>query len=370
MTEIAEPARPGLVARLGWRVERRPRPGFAHVLGAAAGAFVVVGVVAFVVEANRDDPTAPGVVFNLLLLAVALLLGLRAPGPIRSACVTAVVLAAPLVWFFAFFGGGTAGRGDLRGVYLLTLASYAVLYLFTWTKGRAVLLAGALLVFASWVAFEVSDTNSSVVPFRTSITASPPSSSNFSNSSGFSTSSPSSSFSSSSSSPTFGFNDTSDSAATMALCIGLVYLAFGAALDRRRYAGAATPFVAVGAIETLVGAVVLGGNDSLLLGGVLAVVAGAIVGLVGGRGDRRRATTWIGVLAVFGGCVAIIADIAPDSPAGIGGIAFAFALVLGAVAFWLAPVLGEPDDGDDATPPTAPAGGSSEGATMPDIAAT
>jgi hypothetical protein len=329
------------------------------VLGAAAGAFVVVGVVAFVAEANRDDPTAPGVAFNLVLIAVALLLGLRAPGPIRSACVTAIVLAVPLVWFFGFFGGGNAGRGELRGVYLLTLVSYAVLYLFTWTKGRAVLLAGALLVFASWVTFEVSDSNSSVVPFQSRITGSSSSSS----SSGF-TSAPSSSNSS-----IFGFNDTTDAASTTALCIGLLYLGLGAALDRRRYAGAATPFVAIGAIEALVGAIVLGGNDSLLLGGLLAAVAGAIVGLVGGHGDRRRATTWIGVLAVFGGCGAIIGDIAPDSPAGIGGIAFGFALALGSIAFWLAPVLGEPDDGNDAPPPTAPPGGSSEGATVPDVAA-
>src|SRR5947207_508195 len=124
MTEIVEPARPGFVARLGWRVERRPRPGFAHVLGAAAGAFVVVGVVAFVAEANRHDPTGPGVAFDLLLVAVALLLGLRAPGPIRSACVTAIVIAVPLVWFFALFGGGSGGRDELRGVYLLTLVSY------------------------------------------------------------------------------------------------------------------------------------------------------------------------------------------------------------------------------------------------------
>ena len=102
------------------------------------------------------------------------------------------------------------------------------------------------------------------------------------------------------------------------MCIGLVFLAVGAALDRKRYEGAATPFVAIGAVETLAGAIVLGGNDSVLLGGLLAVGAGAIVGLVGGRGDRRRATTWIGVLAVFGGCVAVLVDIAPDSSAGVG----------------------------------------------------
>ena len=42
--------------RLGWRAERRPPPGFAHVLGAAAGAFVVVAIVAFIVEVTSDDP--------------------------------------------------------------------------------------------------------------------------------------------------------------------------------------------------------------------------------------------------------------------------------------------------------------------------
>ncbi len=338
MTEVT---RPGLAARLGWRVERRPRPGFAHVLGAAAGAFAVVGVVAFVVEATSDDPTAPGVALDLALVVVALLVGFRAPGPIRSACVTAIVLAVPLVWFFAFFGGGSAGKGEIRGVYLLSLASYLLLYFFGWTKARAVLLAGALVFFASWIAFEVGDASSTnVVPFQGEI-------SNSSGSTNFGLSD-SSSFSSTS--------DTTDSSATAALIVGLAFLGAGAALDRRRYHGAATPFVAVGAVETLVGAIVLGGNESVLLGGLLAIAAGAVVGLVGGHGDRRRATTWIGVLAVFGGSVAIIADIAPSSTAAVGGIAFGFALVLGVLAWWLAPVLGEPDDGDDDRPrPTAAA---------------
>ena len=383
MTGTIEPARPGLVARLGWRVERRPTPGFAHVLGAAAGAFVVVGVTAFVVEATSDDPTTPGVIFNLALLAVALLLGMRAPGPIRSACVTAVVFAVPLLWGFAFFGGGGGiGRGDLRGVYLLTLASYAVLYLVTWTKGRAILLAGALLAFASWATFEVGDSNSSGVPFQ--------SSSSFSGASGTinsdgtvsssGTITPSGTIStnefstnggtsSSRLSTPFTDNGDTDAPSTVALCIGLVFLGIGFALDRRRYPGAATPFVVVGTIEALVGAIVLGGNQSVWLGGALAIVAGALVGLVGGHGDRRRATTWIGVLAVFGGCVAIIVDIAPSSAAAVGSIAFGFALALGSIAWWLAPVLGEPDDGDDTPGSTPPPGGSTEGEGLPDVAA-
>jgi len=353
MTESLGPARPGLPGRLGWRVERRPRPGFAHVLGAAAGAFLVVGVVAFVVEATDDDPTIPGVLFTLALIAGALLLGARAPGPLRSACVTAVVLAVPLLWFFGFFGGGNAGRGEIRGVYLLSLAGYLLLYLLSWTKGRAIFLAGALLAFASWATFEVADSSSTVVPFQSELSTSS-GSTNF----GFSQQ------------QTLATQENTDSTATVAMLIGLVFLAVGAALDRKRYEGAATPFIAIGAIETLVGAIVLGGNDSVFLGGLLAVGAGAVVGLVGGRGDRRRATTWIGVLVVFGGCVAILADIAPDSAAGVGLIALGFAVVLGALAYLLAPVLGEPDDGyEPLPPPTVPPGGDSATATLPDAAA-
>jgi hypothetical protein len=348
VTEVVEPARPGLAARLGWRVERRPRPGFAHVLGAAAGAFVVVGVVAFVAEADNQDPTAPGVVFSLILIAVALLAGVRAAGPLRAACVTALVFAVPLLWFFAFFGSGSFGKGELRGVYLLSLVCYGVLYLATWTKGRAIFLGGVLLAFASWAAFEVGDSSSGVVPFQSEI-----SSRTATDSSGMSFATEDDA------------TDATDATATVAMVIGLVFLGAGALLDRRGYAGAATPFVAVGAIEALAGAIVLGGNDSLLLAGFLAIAAGAVVGLVGGHGDRRRATTWIGVLAVFGGCVAIIVDIAPSSAAGVGGIAFGFALALGSIAWWLAPVLGEPDDGDDRPRPTAPPGGSTEGA-LPD----
>jgi chromate transport protein ChrA len=84
MTDIVQPAPTTLAARLGWRVEERPRPGFAHVLGAAAGAFLVVAVVAFVVEVTSDDPTTPGVLFDLALVVLALVAGFRAPGPLRS----------------------------------------------------------------------------------------------------------------------------------------------------------------------------------------------------------------------------------------------------------------------------------------------
>lgn len=323
----------GEVSQLGWRAQRRPRPGFAHVLGAAGGAFAVVAVVAFVVEVTSDDPTVPGVVFTAALAIVALALGFFVPGPIRSACVTALVLSIPLVWGFAFLGDGNGGRGDVRGIYLLTLACYLVLYLVGWTRGRAIFVAGALLFFASWLTFEVAGSGSnSIIPFQSQVSSG-------SSRTGFGLNTNTSGLSNTS--------NTTDSTATVALVIGIIFLGVGALLDRRKLEGAATPFIAVGALEAIVGAAVLGGNQSVLMGGLLAVAAGAIVGIIGARGDRRRATTWIGVLVVFGGLVAVLIDIAPGSAWGVGAIAFGFAVGLCLIAWWLAPVLGEPDDGDD-----------------------
>ena len=162
----------GEVSRLGWRAQRRPRPGFAHVLGAAAGAFVVIGVVAFVVEFASDDPTAAGIGFDVALGVVALVVGFFVPGPIRSACVTALVLSIPLVWLFALLGDGDGSRGDFRVIYLLTFACYLALYLVGWTRGRAIFLAGALLLFASWVTFEVAGSDSnSVIPFQNEVSS-------------------------------------------------------------------------------------------------------------------------------------------------------------------------------------------------------
>ena len=272
-------------------------------LGAAAGAFAVVAVVSFVVEVATDDPTVPGVAFTAGLAIVALALGFFVPGPIRSACVTALVLTIPLVWIFALLGDGDGGRGDVRGIYLLTLACYLVLYLLGWTKGRAIFLAGTLLFFATWLTFEVAGSDSnSLVPFQSEV------------SSGTSSTGASAPRRTPRRSRTR--SDTSDSTAAVALVIGIVFLAVGAVLDRRKLEGAATPFIVVGAFETIVGAVVLGGNQSVLMGGLLALAAGAIVGIIGARGDRRRATTWIGVLVVFGGLVAVLVDIAPEQRVG------------------------------------------------------
>src|SRR6185436_12161735 len=127
----------------GWRVVRRPDPRVAYVLGAVAGALATIAVIALVVEITSDDATAPGVVLDGALLVGGVFVGARWRGPVRSAAVTAAVLAVPALWFFALAGDGITSDGDLRGVYVLTSLTYGALYLFGWTRGRAILL-GAL----------------------------------------------------------------------------------------------------------------------------------------------------------------------------------------------------------------------------------
>jgi hypothetical protein len=338
MNDVASTA-PVPAQRLGERTRRRPPPGFGHVLGAAAGAFAVVAILAFVVEVASGDPTAPGVGFDGALAIAALVVGFRAPGPLRSAGVTILVLTVPIIWFFALFGSGGGGRSELRALYLLSLVTYLVLYAIGWTRGRAILLAAALVFLAGWISFEVAGNNASVVPFQNQVST--PFSLPATSSSGSGTGS------SLDTSGTLNLDTTneSDDSSTTALVIGLVFLGAGALLDRRKLAGAATPFIAVGAIEALAGAVALGGSKGTLAGGLLAAAAGIVVGVVGAMGDGRRASTWIGVLAIFGGLVAVLVDIAPNSAAGVGGIALGFAIGLGAIATFLAPRLGEPDDG-------------------------
>ena len=67
---------------LGWRIRTRPPSLAAHVLAAGAGAFAVAATVALALEISSSDTTAPGVLLNLALAAVAIVAGVRS---LRSA---------------------------------------------------------------------------------------------------------------------------------------------------------------------------------------------------------------------------------------------------------------------------------------------
>jgi hypothetical protein len=322
-----------LTERLGWRAERRPEPGFAHALGAGAAAFAVFAVFALVIEVTSDDATAPGVGFYLILSIVSILAGAQMAGPVRAAATTALVLSVPLIWIFAFVGDGQAGNDTLRWIYILVIVSYAALYFVSWTKGHAIFLGLALLVLFIWVTAEVQGLDSSPVPFQQ---ISPSTSTPFDTGGNFPASD----------------DDNTTETSTTSLVIGLIYLGAAAALDRKKLTGVATPFVLVGTIATLSGAIVLGARESLFWGGFSAVAAGSAVGLVGGLGLNRRFSTWFGTVFVVGGLIAIVVDIVSgDSFRGgtsleYAGVFALVALLMGGAAAVAAPRFHEFVDGN------------------------
>jgi len=269
-------------------------------------------------------------------------------GPIRSACVTVFVLTTPALWFFVFSGNnGDATRGDARAIYLLSLAVYAVLFVLLWSRGRGVLLAVLLIAFTAWVLFEVGGDNSGSVPFSDQVSSSSSSSDfNFDTGSG-------------SDQPVFVEEDqgnTNTATEAVALALGLIYLAAAWRLDRQNLRGLATPLIAVGAIAGIAGAIALGAEDSVLAGGLSAAAIGAVVGIIGGLGFQRRGTTWIGVIFIVGGLIAVAADTSND-PLGLAGLFALFAVALGFLAILASQHLREFPDGDEEATPLSPGSG-------------
>lgn len=344
--------------RFGWRADRRPEPGFGHVLGAGAGAFFVFATMSLVAEITDDNATVPGILFSVALMVAAAVLGAHAVGPIRSACITVFVLTTPALWFFVFSGNnGEATRGDARAIYLLSIAVYAVLFILLWSRGRGVLLAVLLIAFTIWVLFEVGGDHGGSIPFSDQVSSSSSSSGSFSFDSG----------SSGSGEPVFVEKDqgnTNTATEAVALSLGLIYLLAAWRLDRQNLRGLATPFIAVGAIAGIAGAISLGAEDSVLAGGLSAAAIGAIVGVIGGLGFQRRGTTWIGVIFIVGGLIAIAADTS-DDPLGLAGLFALFAIALGALAILASQHLREYPDGDEQASPLSPGSGPIATASAP-----
>ena len=354
MTEPATAPGPSLRERLGWRAERRPEPGFAHTLGAGAAAFVVFALFALCIAIDENDLRVQGIILFLALAAVAFVVGARNPGPIRTAAVTAIVFAVPIFWFFVFAGDGGGGEGAVRGIYLLSIVSYAVLYGLTWTSGRAILLGLALILAAAWITAEVQGLDRGGIPFGGSVERqsdfqidSGSSGSDFGNDSVFAEEP----------------DDNATATSIVAMVIGLGYLFAAWRVDKKGLAGAATPFIVAGAISTIGGAVGLGVSEETLIGsGILATAAGAAVGFVGGQGLHRRASTWIGVITAVIGLIVVVVGIVTGEDGDGGsawGYAGAFAIVaalLGAVAWYAAPRLSEYVDGDIEAPRTGESG--------------
>jgi hypothetical protein len=141
------------------------------------------------------------------------------------------------------------------------------------------------------------------------------------------------------------------------LVIAVGFLGAAVVLDRRRRAGVATPFVAVGAFYAIVAAVVLADDvGEVALAGVFVAVAALAIGLVGSLGERRG-TSWVGAFTLLVGTLVIVVKITIDTVSGsggaaiYGGYALAAAAVLLAIGIVIARRCGEPIDGDEPTVP-------------------
>jgi hypothetical protein len=342
-----------LAGQVGWRGRSRVAPFLSHALGAGGGALVALGVLVLGFDYAEDDSSGTlGAALCAVLLVAALIVMTRVPAPARSACVAAVVIAAPGLWFFAITVESSSGA--LTGFYLLSIATLVALFLVGPTRGRAVLLGVALLFLWGWVVGEFAGT-SKLGEIETSSAPAPADSGTAGDSAraAFGGDEDFEDFEDFEDEE-FDFEDEEEfpesgaetDAGIVSLLIGAAYLAGAWLLDKRQLHGLATPFVAVGAIAAITGAIIIGVDAGEIGGGLLAVAVGGGLGWVAAQGSHRRATTWIGALTATIGITVVVNDIADVDDSAVG---FAILVIIlgGAVAVgatFLGRYLNEPDD--------------------------
>jgi hypothetical protein len=254
-------------------------------------------------------------------------------GPARSAAVAALLFAIPQVWLFAIIGDGEGvDRGDFRIILLLSVATYVLFYALTWTRGRAVLLGLALLLFTSWIVFEVADQST---PFGVGAAAQV-------QQRGFE------------GSPAFvGDDDNLTATGITEVLMAAVLLGGAVILDRRGRAGAATPLLVVGGVLAVQAAATLGADaEDVYVVGIFVALAGLAIGLAGSLG-RRRGTSYVGAAILLVGAVVVVGKGTSDAASGDGSAAVfgAFALIAAAVLLvvgvLVARATNEPIDGGE-----------------------
>ncbi len=227
------------------------------------------------------------------------------------------------VGFLIFAENDTPSRGDVTLFLILIIVAFLALYWLGDTRGRAIFLGLALLALWAVVLVQVGG-DSNPVPFQDQISR---------GAGGVLT-------------PTVtATSDSSTDVSVASLIIGVAMLGTACLLDRGHRQGAATPFVVVGAIATFTGAIALASDKDQLVGGLLLTGAGVLVGLTGSNG-HRRASTWIGAIAVAVGLAIVIDDIDGNSEWGTIALAAACAAALLVVGQVLAVRLREPVDGE------------------------
>jgi hypothetical protein len=305
----------GFLARLGAWAGRRAEPRLWISLAGAGCALAVAGVVtisgdAQVGEDGFDGSRVPGILLCLVLAAAGyVLLHWFAESPAATAGVTAIALAVPPFFYFLTFDADGTPPWSAEGILALSALVWLVSYVMGPARGRPLLL-GAGLVAVVLLAFQLTEEPFSAGFETTFVDESPfapaepfPSDEPFPGDDEFA-----------------GQGDEPDptTLGIISLVFGAAYLVAARLLDRRGFAGTATPFVVASLAAIPAGIAFLGEDLEQAGAGGAAIVAGLVVAWLGARGGRR-ASTVIGAGGVALGIVLIIADAMEESsPTSIG----------------------------------------------------
>jgi hypothetical protein len=311
----------GFLARLGAWAGRRAEPRLWISLAGAGCALAVAGVVIISGDAHvgeegfSDGSRVPGIILCLVVAAAGYVMLHRFPeSPAATAGVTAIALAVPPFFYFLTFDGDGVPPWSAEGILALSALVWLVSYVVGPARGRPLLLATGLVAVVL-LAFQLTDETFSAGFEATFVDGSP-----------FVPDEP------------FPAEEelATDSDQPDPTILGIISLAFGAAylvaarlLDRRGFAGTATPFVAASLAAIPAGIAFLGEDLEAAGAGAASIVAGLLVAWLGAR-SGRRASTVVGAGGVALGIVLVIADAMQESsPTSIG---IALLTVGGAVA--------------------------------------
>jgi hypothetical protein len=306
----------GFLGRLGAWATRRAEPRLWISLAGAGCTLAVAGVVIVSGDAQvgedgvSDGTRLPGIIMCLVVAAAGyVLLHWFPDSPAATAGVTAIALAVPPFFYFLTFDADSAPPWSAEGILALSALVWLVSYIVGPARGRP-LLVGAGLVAVVLLVFQFVEE-----PFSAGFDES------FVDEAPFAPDDP---LAGDEPFPG-GQGGTSESGEPDPTALGIISLAFGVAylvcarlLDRRGFAGTATPFVVASLAGIAAGISFLGDDIEAVGAGAASVVAGLVVAWFGAR-SGRRASTVIGAGGVALGIVLIIADAMQESrPTRIG----------------------------------------------------
>jgi hypothetical protein len=266
------------------RSRRRVVPTLWNAAYAVAGFVGATGIIALLVGGGDSPNRALTAILSLFLAVSMMVFEEKFPGRFSSGVVAATIVATLAFWLAVCVSPEDSSPGQVGAALAFTILSLVLLYFFEpHVAGLTPLIGvGAVMLLGMIVLNTTPDEVSD--PFCESSLGS-----------------------------CISFDDLVESgvnsALSLMLVVGIVFLAAAFVLDRKGRHGAATALIPAGAIAFMAGItkIVAGYDENNFAGGLVLVLGGAGMMLVGHNGNRRF-STWFGALAVLGGIYGISAQ--------------------------------------------------------------